>query len=83
MKMLEEHYNKLEQAIREVQKNNTNITIETYAKRGLTAKRYRWDLLNAAIIEGKRSCHWLSDHLYGYLDDTHIDTALRKITSTY
>jgi len=37
-------------------------------------KRFRWDLLveNFSPI-------WISDNLYSYLNDVHIDTALRKI----
>jgi len=37
-------------------------------------KRVRWDMLYAAKLSG-----WISDNLYGYMDDTHIDTALRRI----
>ena len=37
-------------------------------------KRMRWDLLSAAV--GSR---WICDNLYEYADDTHIDTALRRI----
>jgi hypothetical protein len=37
-------------------------------------KRLRWDLLYFSL--GSR---WICDNLYPYADDTHIDTALRKI----
>jgi hypothetical protein len=37
-------------------------------------KRYRWDLLWAAV-----SFDWVNHYLYGYLDDNHIDTALKAI----
>lgn len=37
-------------------------------------KRYRWDLFQAAGL-GRYSC----DVLYAYLDDAHIDTAIRSI----
>lgn len=36
--------------------------------------RYRWDLLNECV-----ECRWLCEQLYDYLNDDHIDTALRKI----
>lgn len=39
-------------------------------------KRYRWDLV-WAIPTIKRNA-WF-DQVYQYLDDTHIDTALRRI----
>ena len=45
-------------------------------------KRYRWDLF--FIGEGHRRPHeptvkWMCDVLYTYLNDDHIDTALRSI----
>ena len=46
-----------------------------YAKRGLSAKRYRWDMLWKTDID---ICPW-----YSYLHDTHIDTALRHIMDKY
>lgn len=36
--------------------------------------RYRWDSIYAANLDS-----WLSHTLYKYLDDTHIDTALRSL----
>lgn len=40
-----------------------------------TAKRYRWDLLNAADISA-----YVCTHLYGTgCNDEHIDTALKAI----
>jgi len=44
------------------------------AYQGLTSKRYRWDLLWSSALS-----IWVSDNLYPYLNDTHIDTALRTI----
>jgi hypothetical protein len=38
------------------------------------AKRRRWDALYAAGLS-----RWVSDNIYSYADDTHIDTALRAI----
>jgi len=37
-------------------------------------KRFRWDCLYVAIKSS-----WICDNLYPYMDDTHIDTALRSI----
>lgn len=37
-------------------------------------KRLRWDLLYSANLSP-----WICDNLYSYMDDTHIDTALRQI----
>ena len=50
-----------------------------YQAQGLSAMRYRWDLLYASklkIGDGK-GCSGLP--LYAYMDDTHIDTALRTV----
>jgi hypothetical protein len=47
---------------------------EQYKAQGLTDKRYRWDL---AYMAG--CTRFICDALYSYLDDTHIDTALRTI----
>lgn len=38
-------------------------------------KRFRWDCLYAAKLND-----FLCHTLYKYLDDTHIDTALKQIT---
>lgn len=46
------------------------------------AKRYRWDLLYLATgTDHAPPMKWVCDNLYPYLDDTHIDTALRHILS--
>ncbi len=37
-------------------------------------KRIRWDWLYGSIPSS-----WICDNLYPYMDDTHIDTALRAI----
>lgn len=39
-----------------------------------TSMRIRWDLFNAAGLTP-----WACEVLYPYLDDSHIDTALRHI----
>ena len=43
----------------------------------LSDMRYRWDLLHISVPS-----KWICDNLYPYLNDDHIDTALRKITKT-
>lgn len=42
----------------------------------VTAERWRWDMFYHATPENFRA------RLYDYLDDSHIDTALRQITGT-
>lgn len=60
--------------VRSVAPLHTGRRLSRYAQAGLSAERYRWDLL------------WKSgfpvESLYHYLTDNHIDTALRRITHT-
>lgn len=37
--------------------------------------RQRWDALYAAGLS-----RWICDNLYSYMNDTHIDTALRSLS---
>lgn len=39
-------------------------------------KRVRWDYFHGA---GKDALRFLCDHLYTYMNDTHMDTALKAI----
>lgn len=76
MKISQEHYNYLADKL--------NITLEQYqAYRGLVEKtgkfkclntRVRWDL--AYRLVGSK---WICDNLYSYMNDDHLDAALRKI----
>lgn len=75
MKMQRDHYEYLKRAIACHLENRDAPSIITYYKRdGLTPKRFRWDCTHGAKLST-----WICDNLYGYLDDTHIDTALRSI----
>jgi len=53
--------------------NSKAPTWPTYQALGFSAKRWRWDLLYAAGIS-----QWISDNVYTYADDEHIDTVLRS-----
>ena len=75
MKMKIEDYNRLETAILEA-KERHSVELIAYHSRGLSSMRYRWDLFNLSLDS------WLEHRLYSYLDDNHIDTALRAITKT-
>ena len=52
-------------------------SLDEYIKVGMSAKRWRWDLLWEAKIS-----NWIGQNIYPYADDSHIDTALRHITET-
>lgn len=44
-----------------------------------TYMRYRWDLMHMAYQRGALQRYVFDKHLHSYLNDDHIDTALRKI----
>lgn len=74
MKMRPEHLAKLKAAITPL---DTEERRADYVKQGFSSMRYRWDLLYAA-----QASNWICTMLYPYLNDTHIDTALRSIIPT-
>ncbi len=80
MKMQSEHYEQLEQAVQRVQSENPTETVQSYLGRNFSILQFRWDLLYAAVDKGYVNFDF--DALYAYLDDSHIDTALRRITGT-
>lgn len=71
MKMRPEHLDTLRDIIAPL---DTPERRADYVKQGLSSKRYRWDLLYAARVS-----NWICSTLYPYLNDSHIDTALRSI----
>ena len=80
MKMTRKHFNRLCLRIHEYQNEHSEVAdYETsiYKRKGLSAERFRWDLYHATdplcILNRKFS---------EYLNDDHIDTALRRITRT-
>lgn len=83
MKIKPEHYSELESKI--VAFINTNREAVLAHREALKAdarvrdldKRFRWDLSRAAGITSV----WMCDVLYPYMNDDHIDTALRRIVS--
>jgi hypothetical protein len=81
MKITPDHYRTLCYAIYRSQQGME--TREEYVNQhGLTDKRWRWDLLWRAKRVGYLPDRFIEDTLYGYCDDTHIDTALKRITGT-
>jgi len=78
MKMRKQDYERLEKAVKRVLKSSPKLSVDNYISAGLTAQRYRWDILHAA----KRAGLFDVCDVYHYLSDEHVDTALRKITGT-
>ncbi len=77
MKMTPEHYSQLKSLILPLAEK---YPFELYQKEGLSAERWRWDLLWATRLNGKNFI--AAVRLSDYLNDNNIDTALRRITNT-
>ena len=71
MKVKQEHIDYMRNAILA---NSKAPTLPDYMARGLSEKRWRWDLLYMAGLSS-----WICDTIYKYANDEHIDTALRHI----
>jgi hypothetical protein len=71
MKITREHFQILESAIKPL---DTEERRESYRKGGASDTRYRFDLLWTSKLEV-----WVYETLYKYVNDTHIETALKRI----
>lgn len=81
MKIQPEHYKTLVNALKAVKAAHPKISPQSYAANKIgkdTAKRFRWDALHAAKFDVEKGRSWVNDVLYKYMDDNHIDTALKK-----
>ena len=74
MKITKEHYAHMRDAMRAAAERQQGITTRTYEAEGLTAQRYRWDLMWSAKLNS-----WVCANIYPYANDEHLDTALRSI----
>jgi O-methyltransferase involved in polyketide biosynthesis len=76
MKITDEHYNHLKTVMSTfanlIKGHRDYLVVEGKAKD--IEKRLRWDVLKSAVPSV-----WICDNLYPYINDTHIDTALRSI----
>lgn len=82
MKITPEDYAVLEDAIKRTVVR-TGLSLDNYTSLGLTAKRYRWDMLEKSGIRIGDGINIDGDvNIYAYANKNHIDTALRKITGT-
>jgi hypothetical protein len=75
MKIKPEHLKHIESAVSAL---DTPQARAAYQDKGLSHMRYRWDLAHAAGLTP-----WFSSELYPYLNDDHIDTALRKVVQSF
>ncbi len=78
MKMTQQHYATLKAMIEplagKIATHREYLVNENKSKD--VEKRLRWDLSYAA-----KATAWICDNLYSYLNDAHIDTALRSIVA--
>jgi hypothetical protein len=82
MKVKPGHYDLMHKAMAQTKADNPEKTPAHYAANGRgkdTAKRHRWDCLYASRIGDGPVSRWICDNLYSYMDDSHLDTALRRI----
>ena len=76
MKMTKEHYAEICEALDKLNEEYSLKDAEAkYMEAGLTPKRFRWDAMYAI---SRKAGPVRFDPLYEYLNDDHIDTALRK-----
>jgi hypothetical protein len=85
MKIKQEHFDILRNGLKKVKEKYPNARqdyLNDSHLKGDRDKRFRWDALYAAPIEGyKYYADFLCKELYPYLKDDHIDTALRRIVN--
>jgi hypothetical protein len=77
MKIKPEHYQIMLESLRKTRNNAALVDLEVNSTLSLRAIQYRW--LYSTPIDGVKSSTWICDNLYPYLNDDHIDTALRRI----
>lgn len=80
MKMQLNHYDYIKDAMAgftPAMLNDYREQLKAQGKAKDIEKRLRWDMLYNSV-----SSVWICDNLYPYLDDTHIDTALKAIVKT-
>ena len=70
MKIKPEHYATLRDTLADVMHLHPEF-VQRFGERGA-----RW-----ALVKEARASNWLCDTLYTYLNDDHINTALRHITT--
>lgn len=78
LKMRTEHYQALKDAIGRIPELEAHR--ESYKTNNMSPMRFRWDCLHYVTNDGEgRLGREFSKELYVYLDDSHIDSALRRI----
>lgn len=78
MKITSSHFDHLRSLIEPL---DTTERRAEYKSKGLTDTRYRWDLtyLSGHASNPESCTRFICDTLYSYMNDSHVDTALRSI----
>ena len=79
MKMKPEHFERLKASMLEYHSVHPEF-IDNLLSSDLSDKRKRWDWMWKTRVENAPVSLWVARELYGYLDDSHIDTALKRIS---
>ncbi len=82
MKITKEHFDKMMAACKATKDMWPEFTPEYYQRYNIGKdphKRFRWALWGASKVDDHPAITWQCGHLYPYVDDSHIDTALRNI----
>ena len=86
MKIIKEDYQRLKGLCLEVLEKNQGAQI-IYKDKGLSEERFRWDLYHKVTHEaqlwGRVEDYLFCRRLYDYLNDDHLDTALKSIVAEY
>ena len=73
MKVKPEHIEVMLNALKDMEED---IKLHFKNNSKLSEKRLQWNCLWACQIQGN-TAKWITDVLYPYMDDSHIDTALK------
>lgn len=83
MKMKPEHYTQLRDALTTILPK-LKLSEALYQNNGLTPMRFRWDALWATQLRAGDSAGMQTGWpVYDYLNDEHIDTALRQAMADF
>lgn len=81
MKIKEEHFNHMQNSILNnfpIEKANAYYNEIINGTKGKDKQKlFRWNIMYISIPS-----RWVCDNLYPYMNDDHIDTALKKIVKT-
>ena len=77
MKMKPEHFNTIKDCMNATRHNPAVMELDLYGN--LSDIQFLWKWFYLTPIEGLRPEAWAFKNLHPYLNDNHIETALKKI----